>query len=474
MSSVFGWIMFACTSTVLLFNLLYMYPRNWKERKIILGVKNRKEFKEADAALKVEEIVGKAHKQAMIITGVCFVTAVSLLFLRGMIMQTFFWILLIFAVIIVSMIPYIYGHSALMSLKNDLGINKSPSTNLADIKVSGKVHALKPISVVIPNVCGFIPVIVSLLLDLKLISFGNNRIAGSFISTVIISTFWSMGLFITLFAYIFDNMKNEVISPDSDVNANYNRAKKKNRADLCVRFIWGNVIYTVITAAGLFFKYSDLLMIQGLLVYMLLLFTAVFVFIHFDKKIEARYSKETELLLDDDECWIAGMFYYNPKDKRMNVEKRAGVGTTVNFAHPGGKIVGAVGIGGILTALLSLVWVGLLESTPISLRTEDSKVICHQIRDDYVIPFDDIESVEYGDNIMDHTVIRISGVGMETLLKGNFSVDGVNGCKLFLNPQTKEYIRITTKEGRIYYVGGVDAKETEAVMSALESTEHIL
>ena len=89
MSAVFGWIMFLCVASVLLFNLFYMYPRKWKDRKIVLGVKNRKEFKEPGAALQIQKIVGKAHKQALIITGVCFVIAASLLLLRGLIMQTF-------------------------------------------------------------------------------------------------------------------------------------------------------------------------------------------------------------------------------------------------------------------------------------------------------------------------------------------------------------------------------------------------
>ena len=43
---------------------------------------------------------------------------------------------------------------------------------------------------------------------------------------------------------------------------------------------------------------------------------------------------------DDDEYWIAGMFYCNPSDKRVNVEKRAGFGATINIGHPVGKFIG--------------------------------------------------------------------------------------------------------------------------------------
>ena len=34
-----------------------------------------------------------------------------------------------------------------------------------------------------------------------------------------------------------------------------------------------------------------------------------------------------------DECWKWGMFYYNPGDSSILVEKRFGIGQTLNFAH---------------------------------------------------------------------------------------------------------------------------------------------
>ena len=34
------------------------------------------------------------------------------------------------------------------------------------------------------------------------------------------------------------------------------------------------------------------------------------------------------------ECWKGGMFYYNPADPVVMVEKRTGFGYTFNFANP--------------------------------------------------------------------------------------------------------------------------------------------
>ncbi len=91
----------------------------------------------------------------------------------------------------------------------------------------------------------------------------------------------------------------------------------------------------------------------------------------------------------------------------------------------------------------------MIEITPISVRIEDGSVVCHQLRNEYVIPIDSIKSVEFGEDIHDHDILRSSGVGMDTLLKGNFIVDGKNGCKLFLNPTEKVYIRIETTDGQM-------------------------
>ena len=43
---------------------------------------------------------------------------------------------------------------------------------------------------------------------------------------------------------------------------------------------------------------------------------------------------QTHQMLDDDQFWKWGMFYYNPNDPAIFVEKRFGIGITLNFARP--------------------------------------------------------------------------------------------------------------------------------------------
>ena len=61
---------------------------------------------------------------------------------------------------------------------------------------------------------------------------------------------------------------------------------------------------------------------------------------------------------DDDRYWYGGFFYNNPDDPALFVPKRFGLGWTVNFGHPQGKLV-LIGmlllplVLGILTILFS-------------------------------------------------------------------------------------------------------------------------
>ena len=89
-------------------------------------------------------------------------------------------------------------------------------------------------------------------------------------------------------------------------------------------------------------------------------------------------------------------------------------------------------------------------------------MICHQLRDEYVIPLSNVQSVEWGENLQELHLARISGVGMDTVLKGIFFVDEQSGCRVFLNPKMDHYIKIVTAD-RIYYLNSENEQETRKI-----------
>jgi uncharacterized membrane protein len=51
---------------------------------------------------------------------------------------------------------------------------------------------------------------------------------------------------------------------------------------------------------------------------------------------------------EDDRYWLGGLIYYNPADPEPFIPKRFGLGWTVNFGHPLGKVLLVVLIGMVL------------------------------------------------------------------------------------------------------------------------------
>ena len=468
MSMMMGWIMFLCIVPTLLICFVQIYPKKWKDKKLIFGVKNRKEFKEGNEAEEVDGIVKKYRGYAQTIVVAGCVIAVILLLLQGITLQITLWTAFALFAILAINIPYIFGNKEMKSLKRRMGLNSESNISYTDLSNAGAVHALQPVQIWIPMVCSLALVIVALLLDLKVIGIGANSTAGTFQMTMCMGIYGACNLLYLVMAYVFDGMKNEVISEDSSVNANYNRAKKKNMANMLVWYAWGMFAMMACLLLTFVLVDSDLLLMIAIGLFMVLVMFAAALFVARDKKIEARYGKEMTLLSDDDDLWIAGSIYYNPKDSRLTVEKRVGVGATINVAHPAGKVLLAVIALSVVFTILCLVWMGMVEGTPIRLRADADKIVCHQLKDDYVIPYTEIQSVEWGEDITEHSLKRVAGVGMEQLLKGDFSVDGQNGCKVFLAPPEKTFIRITTVNGRIYYVSGATAEETAGVYDALQ------
>ena len=105
------------------------------------------------------------------------------------------------------------------------------------------------------------------------------------------------------------------------------------------------------------------------------------------------------------------------------VEKRMGIGTTVNMAHPVGKVLGAFLALALVGTLLCMVWLGMMEATPIRVYNEDGRVICHQLRDEYVIEVSGIKAVSLVDDLDKKDVVRSAGTSMPGLAKGRFIVD---------------------------------------------------
>ena len=97
-------------------------------------------------------------------------------------------------------------------------------------------------------------------------------------------------------------------------------------------------------------------------IFIICLFFTIFIFMVLFIKIGQggrnlqKFSEKDELYKDDDDKWILGGCYYNKNDPAWMVEKRTGIGWTVNFANPKSWIaMGALTLFIVINIVLSIV-----------------------------------------------------------------------------------------------------------------------
>ena len=331
------------------------FPKNPEKRKIIFGVRDNPKFHEGDAAKRVKIIADSCRKSALIITLFVCIATVILVILPTTNVTMNALVMLVFALFLVA-VPFGKGNTELKSLKKELGITKS-GTVYADLKNSSIVHGLKMPWLILPNAIALIETIFAALIDFGVIEIVDTLNIEKYALTLTSASFLFVAVLLVPIAYMMDNVRNTVISKDSNVNANYNRAKKKCWADFFIAMSWVNALAIAVLMTLYVFVYNDVAVLAGVVAYMVVIMVVIVIAAKLQASIEKRYERDTDLeLLDDDDNWILGMFYYNPNDTRLNVEKRFGYGGTVNIAHPAGKVIMVLTGLLLLASIVMIIW----------------------------------------------------------------------------------------------------------------------
>lgn len=463
MNIIFSIIMLVIMVPCVLFIFFYDYPAKWIDKKYIFGIRNRTEFKEEKVALRVDEIVSSCRKKAKLLLILSLILMVLFCFVPNFSIRLVVWTTFIFVDLVLMFVPFTNGHSELKSLKRELGLASEKGIIYTDLKGAGAVHALKKSSLIVPNIIATVFFLTALLNDLGVVKLvgllPGQQAYQARLMTGMTGALLFVSFMIIPIAFMMDGIKNEVISEDSDINANYNRAKKKTMANFMVLFTWINTAVIILMMITMCIWDNQLIILGLFALYMLSVMTGAFLFGARQKMIENRYKKETSVEIDDDDNWILGQIYYNPDDKRLNITKRVGVGTTVNMAHPAGKILGVIAILMVIFTFVMLIYIGVLSQTPMVVRIENRNVICHQMKDDYSIPISSIDDIALESDSGKLKLRKEFGYDMAPIYKGKFSIDDESGCITFLDLNTKSYITVSA-DGKKYYINSTSDEET--------------
>ena len=115
--------------------------------------------------------------------------------------------------------------------------------------------------------------------------------------------------------------------------------KKKLKKYISIFFLVSEIevilLYSIVQLGIIYNFYTTKLLnyINIFISISMIAFIFIFIIIGTAGRIELENENQEEVYRDDDENWIFGMFYFNKNDPAFMIEKRVGIGYTVNFAN---------------------------------------------------------------------------------------------------------------------------------------------
>lgn len=170
---------------------------------------------------------------------------------------------------------------------------------------------------------------------------------------------------------------------------------------------------------------------------------------------------------DEDDKWLLGMFYYNPHDRRLMVNDRVGVNTTMNLARRSGQVI--MGLVAALLIFMPLLggWLVLEERAEVTLSMEDTVLTAAHGGSRYEIPLDSIADAELL-KALPGDLRRVVGTAMDNVLKGRFRSEEYGQLTLCLDPGNGPWLLVRTQSGTLYLLGSGRADEAELAFQLLK------
>lgn len=437
--------------------LMYFLLKNdaTPKKNIYFGVTIDKEHKKDED---VAAIVASYHKRMKRYLLILLLVPLPLVFLPWFSIFTTAWMVWLLATCFAFFIPFGIANKELKELKQTKGWSSAEQLPVyAEMKAASTIRRVKWYHFLPQNMLNVL-IVVWILATYT----GDSRAA----VYLLVFSFASIAPLFWLVALWMDKQKTQIISMDSDVNINYSRAKKNLWKNFWCACSWVSVVY-MLSIPFAINDYGQLTATFTVATFLYISATVVLLFWMIKKKndIDARYGDRIpDAFLDDDAHWIWGLMYYNPKDKHSMVEKRVGIGTTMNMATPAGKAF-TILIGSSLLAIPAIcIWLILLEFTPIQLKVQNNRLIAHHLREEYVISMDSIRDAELLTELP--KMSKNHGTSIDTLKKGSFMAEGER-CTVFLNPESELFIRLESF-GTTYYLSGQTAEETRLIYDTLK------
>ncbi|MBQ3107274.1 MAG: hypothetical protein IJC68_01525 [Firmicutes bacterium] len=401
----------------------------------------------------VQQRLARFIKELRLVTIGLVVIALPCLFVKSFSLTMTLWLIWIDLCILAPYIPYVLCNRDLKALKREKGWAQAPQTSISvDLSLIPEERRLSPWLYVPAFLLGLLP----LLWDLNV---------------------WPVVLvdsLLVLFSWFGDNYlyrnKAEKVDENADLTRALTRIRRRNWS-----LLWLLCAYSFALLSISMSLYTLLPLLSGILFFLIVVGIVIAVLLvefrtrTLQEKLTA--SSGSGSYVDEDDYWLGGVLYCNPKDSRTIVNYRVGTNTTVNIARPAGKVFMIF----TLVLLLALPFTGLILDAavggPMELiiteETADEEVLLADCGGTaYEIPLDSIESVQLLEELPKR-LARTWGTATENFLGGNFSSKTLGSLKVCLDPTVKPFLLIEAG-GKTYLLGSRDAAETRALYETLK------
>jgi hypothetical protein len=413
-------------------------PQSKYSNGMLFAVTLPKEAAQHEAVQRIRERFKKDTRNISILMLVSLVPA----FFLGMSFQILYFLIWLCVLVVVIVFPFRRAHRDTLALKRRnewfIGDKKAVQTDLRAMMLKNKRSA--------PYWLFAIPFAFSVWLTVWLKESGLMALGITAMLTVVLFAFISA---------IFRNARTKVYSRNSDLNVSLNQAARSIWTYTFLSLAFIEVLHFALVGYFLLSESSELeqVWIAYPAVYTLIPIALIWNASRRIKRIvdEAVEADGQTIYSDGDEYWGNGFTYHNPNDRRVFVEKRIGIGMTVNTGTTAGKWFMGITLG-IAAAVLIGVSFLLVHSElkpPVLSISEE-----RQIEIDYVL-----YSIDFpAEAMLDIALVeelprgrRINGEATDTVARGHFNLDGLGKSRLYLFKNNPPYIRIQLADTYIFY-----------------------
>lgn len=341
--------------------------------------------------------------------------------------------------IVLPHVPYVRCNRALKRLKQARGWRLTcAGTAVADLSAAAQPD--RELSVL----CFLPPLIVGLIPPAFEWAAGE-RLTGAFLLAGPICVI----LFYVLYRWAY-RRKAELVDDNTDLTAVLTRLRRQYWRRF---WLWGAWCMGLVNlSVGLCLHHA----VAGLAALMILAAALLMAALGLEFRLRAAQERLTRdsgrgFYVDTDDKWLWGIFYCDPNDRRLIINDRVGVGSSVNLARRGGRVIMGATAALMLCLPLIGVWVMQEERSPVMLEVTETALVASHGGTAYEIPLDEVRELRLLEELP--ALTRVAGTAMETVCKGTFRCAEYGNVTLCLAPGTGPWLLVVTEAGRTYLLG---------------------